>query len=143
MSLISKVFAPDSIFGRDNLETQEEREQFMEQFWFRRASDPDSPDNDFKIEYYRRIAFANEKFGGQLAGWKTDRGRIYVLFGPPDSVKLRESGERTGIPPGQGPETYLSPTQEWYYPFIEGIGERVRSHPSQNPPVAACHRCAR
>jgi GWxTD domain-containing protein len=108
-----------------HLETQEEREQFMEQFWFRRASDPDSPDNEFKIEYYRRIAFANEKFGGQLAGWKTDRGRIYVLFGPPDSVKLHESGERTGIPPGRGPETYLSPTQEWYYPFIEGIGEKV------------------
>jgi GWxTD domain-containing protein len=108
-----------------HLETQAEHEQFMEQFWFRRASDPDSPDNDFKIGYYRRIAFANENFGGQLAGWKTDRGRIHVLFGPPDSVRFHESGERTGIPPGQGPETYLSPTQEWYYPFIEGIGEKV------------------
>lgn len=119
------IITPEERCAFLHLETQEEREQFMEQFWFRRAADPDSPDNDFKIEYYRRITFANQEFGGQLAGWKTDRGRIYVLFGPPDSVKLHESGERTGIPPGQGPETYLSQTQEWYYPFIEGIGEKV------------------
>jgi GWxTD domain-containing protein len=119
------IITPEERCAFLHLETHEEREQFMEQFWFRRASDPDSPDNEFKIEYYRRIAFANEKFGGQLAGWKTDRGRIYVLFGPPDSVELHESGERTGIPSGQGPETYVSPTQEWHYPFIKGIGEKV------------------
>jgi GWxTD domain-containing protein len=69
------------------LQTDEEREQFIEQFWNRRSSDPESEDNPFKEEHYRRIVFANEKFGTEIPGWQTDRGRFYIQFGPPDSSR--------------------------------------------------------
>src|SRR6516162_11402263 len=65
------------------LTTDEEREQFIEQFWLRRDPSPDSIENEFKEEHYRRIAYANENFASGIPGWKTDRGRIYIKFGPP------------------------------------------------------------
>ena len=104
------------------LETDEEREQFIEQFWIRRAADPISLDYDFKAEHYRRIVFSNEKYGGSLSGWKTDRGRIYVLFGPPDSVDRGPAG----MAPSQNSETHLHPTERWNYKYIKGIGENVQ-----------------
>src|SRR5450631_3499958 len=64
------------------LETNEEREQFIEQFWLRRSATPDLPDNDFKEEHYRRIAYTNEHFASGIPGWKTDRGRMYIMWGP-------------------------------------------------------------
>jgi len=108
-----------------HVNTDEERDQFIEQFWYRRASDPNSPDNDFKIEHYRRIAFVNEKYGSQLPGWKTDRGRIYIIFGPSDSVEPHEAGEKTDKPPDRGPEAQPFPMEKWHYRYIEGIGENV------------------
>ena len=66
------------------LQTDEEREQFIEQFWLRRDPTPDIAENEFKEEHYRRIAYANEHFASGIPGWKTDRGRIYITFGPPD-----------------------------------------------------------
>jgi GWxTD domain-containing protein len=78
-----------------HLNTDEEREQFIGQFWYRRTVDPTSLDHDSKTEHYRRIVFANENYGGQLAGWKTDRGRMYALFGPPDSVDWAFSAVRS------------------------------------------------
>ena len=104
------------------LETDEDREQFIEQFWIRRAADPISLDYDFKAEHYRRIVFANEKYGGSLSGWKTDRGRIYVLFGPPDSVDRGPAS----MTPSQSSETHLHPTEIWNYKCIKGIGENVQ-----------------
>lgn len=62
------------------LSTNEEREQFIEQFWLRRSSNPDLPDNDFKEEHYRRIAYANEHYASGIPGWKTDRGRTYIIW---------------------------------------------------------------
>ena len=109
-----------------HLDTDEERNQFIEQFWYRRASDPISLDYDFKAEHYRRIVFANENYGGQLAGWKTDRGRIYVMFGPPDSVDGCANRGTAGTRPSQGSETYLQPTERWDYHYIKGIGDNVR-----------------
>ena len=67
-----------------NWSTNEEREQFIEQFWLRRSSNPDLPENDFKEEHYRRIAYANEHYASGIPGWKTDRGRIYIIWGPAD-----------------------------------------------------------
>jgi GWxTD domain-containing protein len=69
------------------LATDEEREQFIEQFWLRRDPSPDSQENDFKEEHYRRIAYANERYASGIPGWKTDRGRIYITFGPPDEIE--------------------------------------------------------
>src|SRR5436309_3243732 len=68
------------------LATGEEREQFIEQFWLRRDPSPDTPENEYKEEHYRRIAYANEHFASGIPGWKTDRGRTYIMFGPADEV---------------------------------------------------------
>ena len=64
------------------LKTDEEREQFIEQFWLRRDPTPDTDENEFKEEHYRRIAYANEHYASGIPGWKTDRGRIYIMYGP-------------------------------------------------------------
>ncbi len=72
--------------------TDEEREQFVEQFWERRNPNPGSPENEFKEEYYRRIAYANEHYASGIPGWRTDRGRIYIMWGPPDEIESHPSG---------------------------------------------------
>ncbi len=63
-----------------NLSNDEEREAFIEQFWLRRNPNPDSPDNEFREEHYRRIAYANEHYAAGKPGWKTDRGHIYICL---------------------------------------------------------------
>jgi GWxTD domain-containing protein len=65
------------------LTTDEERAHFIEQFWARRDPTPGTPENEMKVEHYRRIAYANQRFAGTIDGWKTDRGRIYITYGPP------------------------------------------------------------
>ena len=76
-----------------NLQTDEERQQFVEQFWLRRDPTPDTEENEYKEEHYRRIAYANERFASGIPGWKTDRGRIYIMYGPPDEREEHPSGE--------------------------------------------------
>src|ERR1700687_793183 len=95
------IITPEERCAFLHLNTDEERNQLIEQFWYRRASDPISLGYDFKAEHYRRIVFANEKYGGQLPGWKTDRGRVYVVFGPPDSVDVYANRGAAGTPPSQ------------------------------------------
>src|SRR5271155_4033818 len=80
------IISPDERNAFLQLDTNEEREQFIEAFWLRRSSNPDLPDNDFKEEHYRRIAYANEHFASGIPGWKTDRGRMYIMWGPADEV---------------------------------------------------------
>ena len=75
-----------------NLANDEERDAFIEQFWLRRNPNPDSPENEFREEHYRRIAYANEHFAAGKPGWKTDRGRIYIAWGAPDSIDAHPSG---------------------------------------------------
>jgi GWxTD domain-containing protein len=74
------------------LQTDEERESFIEQFWLRRDADPRTPENEFKEEHYRRIAFANERYASGIPGWKTDRGRIYIMYGQPAEIESHPSG---------------------------------------------------
>ena len=74
------------------LSNDEERDQFIEAFWQRRDPTPDTEENEFKEEHYRRIAYANEHFAAGIPGWKTDRGRIYIVFGPPDEIDSHPSG---------------------------------------------------
>ncbi len=109
-----------------SLSNDEERDAFIEQFWARRNPDPNSPENSFREEHYRRIAYANEHFAAGKPGWKTDRGRIYIMWGPPDSIDSHPSGgmyERT--PEEGGGETSTFPFEVWHYRYLEGIGENV------------------
>jgi GWxTD domain-containing protein len=108
------------------LSTDEEREQFIEQFWLRRDPSPDSQENEFKEEHYRRIAYTNERFASGIPGWKTDRGRIYITFGPPDENESHPSGgtyERPFEEGGGTTSTY--PFEKWRYRWIEGIGSDI------------------
>jgi GWxTD domain-containing protein len=86
------IISPDERNAFLQLDTNEEREQFIEQFWLRRSSNPDLPDNDFKEEHYRRIAYANEHYASGIPGWKTDRGRLYIMWGPPDEIESHPTG---------------------------------------------------
>jgi GWxTD domain-containing protein len=108
------------------LQTNEERENFIEEFWQRRSPDPDSVDNPVKEEHYRRIAYANEHFASGVAGWRTDRGRIYIMYGKPDTLESHTQGENYERPLDQGGgETKTYAFEDWTYHYIEGIGENV------------------
>jgi GWxTD domain-containing protein len=108
------------------LNNDEERETFIENFWLRRDPSPDTEENEFKEEHYRRIAYANEHFASGIPGWKTDRGRIYITFGPPDEIEDHSSGGFYERPPEEGGgETSTFPFQQWRYRYIEGIGNNI------------------
>ena len=109
-----------------NLGNDEEREAFIEQFWLRRNPNPDSPDNEFREEHYRRIAYANEHFAAGKPGWKTDRGHIYISFGAPDSIDSHPSGGSYQRPMDEGGgETSTFPFETWHYRYLEGIGDNI------------------
>jgi GWxTD domain-containing protein len=122
---VAYLISPEERCSFLHLATDEERNQFIEQFWSRRAPDPTSLDNSFKETHYERIAFADKKYGTEIPGWKTDRGRVYVMFGPPDSVESHRSGEKTGRPPEEGVETYQYSWEGWHYRHLEGVGENL------------------
>src|SRR6201981_2007567 len=96
------IISPEERTAFLQLSTNEEREQFIEQFWLRRSSNPDMPDNDFKEEHYRRIAYANEHYASGIPGWKTDRGRIYIIWGPADEVDSHPTGGTWDRPMDEG-----------------------------------------
>ena len=109
-----------------NLQNDEERESFIEQFWLRRDPDPRTSENEFKEEHYRRIAYANERFASGVPGWKTDRGRIYIVFGEPAEIESHPAGgtyER--LPWEGGGTTSTYPFERWRYRHIDGIGDDV------------------
>ncbi len=109
-----------------NLSNDEEREAFIEQFWARRNPNPDSPDNEFREEHYRRIAYANEHFAAGKPGWKTDRGRIYIEYGKPDSIDSHPAGGAYTRPMDEGGgETATYPFETWHYRYLPGIGENI------------------
>lgn len=109
-----------------NLSTDDEREQFIESFWERRNPNPGSPENEFKEEYYRRIAYANEHYASGIPGWKTDRGRIYIMYGPADEIDAHPSGGTYERPQEEGGgETSTFPFETWRYRYIDGIGNNV------------------
>jgi GWxTD domain-containing protein len=120
------IITPDERKAFLQLETNEEREQFIESFWLRRSSNPDLPDNDFKEEHYRRIAYANEHFASGIPGWKTDRGRIYIIWGPPDEIESHPTGGTWDRPMEEGGgSTTTYPWETWRYRYLEGIQENV------------------
>ncbi len=108
------------------LATDEEREQFVENFWLRRDPTPDTEENEFREEHYRRIAYANDRFASGIPGWKTDRGRIYIEYGPPDEIESHPSGGTYERPYEEGGGTTSTyPFEQWRYRYIEGIGNNI------------------
>ncbi len=108
------------------LSNDEERDNFIEAFWQRRDPTPDTEENEFKEEHYRRIAYANEHFAAGVPGWKTDRGRIYIVYGKPDEIESHPSGGTYERPMEEGGgETSTFPFEDWRYRYIEGIGQEV------------------
>ena len=109
-----------------SLSNDEEREAFIENFWQRRNPNPDSEENEFREEHYRRIQYANDHYAAGKPGWKTDRGRIYIMWGPADSIDSHPSGGMYERPMEEGGgETSTFPFEVWHYRYLEGIGENV------------------
>jgi GWxTD domain-containing protein len=108
------------------LSNDEERDNFIEAFWQRRDPTPDTEENEYKEEHYRRIAYANEHFAAGIPGWKSDRGRIYIMYGRADEVESHPSGGTYERPMEEGGgETSTYPFEQWRYRYLEGIGQEV------------------
>ncbi|HZS95451.1 MAG TPA: GWxTD domain-containing protein [Terriglobales bacterium] len=108
------------------LSNDEERDQFIEAFWQRRDPTPDTIENEFKEEHYRRIAYANEHFPAGIPGWKTDRGRMYIMYGPADEIESHPSGGTYDRPMEEGGGTTSTyPFENWRYRYIEGVGQEI------------------
>ncbi len=108
------------------LATDEEREAFIEEFWRRRDPDPDTDENEYREEYYERIAYANEHFASGIPGWKSDRGRIYIMYGKPDERETHPMGggyERAPWEGGGSTTTY--PFEKWFYRYLPGVGSGI------------------
>jgi GWxTD domain-containing protein len=120
------IISPEERTAFLQLSTSEEREQFIEQFWLRRSGNPDLPENDFKEEHYRRIAYANEHYASGIPGWRTDRGRIYIIWGPADEVDSHPTGGTYDRPMDEGGgSTSTYPWEKWRYRYLEGLGNNV------------------
>jgi GWxTD domain-containing protein len=108
------------------LSNDEERDQFIEAFWQRRDPTPDTEENEYKEEHYQRIAYANEHFAAGIPGWKSDRGRIYIMYGKADEVESHPSGGTYERPMEEGGgSTSTFPFEQWRYRYLEGIGQEV------------------
>jgi GWxTD domain-containing protein len=108
------------------LQTDDEKQQFIEQFWLRRDPTPDTAENEYKEEHYRRIAYANERYASGIPGWKTDRGRIYITFGPPAEIESHPSGGTYERPIEEGGGTTSTyPFEIWRYRYIDGLGNDI------------------
>ena len=109
-----------------SLSNDEERDEFIENFWLRRNPNPDSPENEYREEHYARIAYANEHFAAGKPGWRTDRGHIYIAYGKADSIDAHPSGGEYERPVEEGGgETSTFPFEVWHYRYLEGIGDNV------------------
>jgi GWxTD domain-containing protein len=120
------IITPEERVAFLGLSTDEERNHFIEQFWQRRDPTPGTPENEYKDEHYRRIAYANEHFASSLplprgAGWRTARGRIYIQYGPPDEIESHPAGTY------HRPDGALEPSalEVWLYSYIAGVGNQV------------------
>lgn len=123
---VAYIITPQERDAFKKLVTDEEREQFIELFWRRRDPDPDTDENEYREEYYERIAYANEHFASGIPGWKTDRGRIYIMYGKPDEKESHPMGgpyERPSYHGGGSTSTY--PFEVWFYRYLPGIGSGI------------------
>ena len=108
------------------LGSDDERQQFIEQFWLQRDPTPDTEENEYREEHYRRIAYANEHFASGIPGWKTDRGHMYIVRGPPDEIDSHPSGGTYQRPYEEGGgSTSTYPFEQWRYRFVDGVGTDI------------------
>jgi GWxTD domain-containing protein len=107
------------------LQTDEEKQQFIEQFWLRRDPTPDTEENEYREEHYRRIAYANDHFASGIPGWKTDRGMIYIKYGPADETESHNGGTEQRAQEEGGGQTSMYPYEKWRYRYLDGIGTNV------------------
>ena len=120
------IITDEELTAFKHLSNDEERDQFIENFWLRRNPNPDSPENEYREEHYARIAYANEHFAAGKSGWRTDRGHIYIAFGKPDSIDSHPSGGNYERPIEEGGgNTSTFPFEVWHYRYIEGIGDNL------------------
>ena len=120
------IITPEERKAFVQMATDEERENFIESFWMRRDPTPDSMENEYKEEHYRRIAYANDRYASGIPGWRTDRGRIYIAYGPPDEIESHPSGGQYQRPYEEGGGfTSTYPFEIWRYRWIEGIGSDI------------------
>ncbi len=97
------------------LRTPADRQRFIDEFWLRRDPTPNTIENERQEEHYERILYSNEHFACALQGWQTDRGKIYIRYGPPDEVERPAAKDTGGVP-----------TEIWRYRFLEAAGEATR-----------------
>jgi GWxTD domain-containing protein len=120
------IITDEELSAFKKLQNNSERDIFIEGFWQRRDPTPDTAENEYKEEHYRRIAYANEHFAAGMPGWRTDRGRIYIMFGPPTSIDSHPMGgpyQRSAEEGGGQTETF--PFEVWRYRYLEGIGQEI------------------
>jgi GWxTD domain-containing protein len=125
---VSYIITDRERLAYKRLGTDEERAEFIKQFWELRNPTPGSATNPFKEEHYRRVAYADTRYTAEssLPGWKTDRGRIYIMYGPADEIESHPAGgsyERPAVEGGGATVTY--PFEQWKYRWIEGIGTNI------------------
>ena len=123
---VAYIITPQERDAFKKLQTDEERENFIELFWRRRDPDPDTDENEYREEYYERIAYANEHFTSGIPGWKTDRGRIYIMWGKPDEIETHPAGGQYERPSYEGGgETSTYPFEIWFYRYLPGVGSGI------------------
>lgn len=120
------IISDQELAAFKSLSNDEERDQFIENFWLRRNPNPDSPENEYREEHYARIAYANEHFAAGKPGWRTDRGHIYIAYGKADSIDSHPSGGNYERPMEEGGgSTSTFPFEVWHYRYLEGIGDNI------------------
>lgn len=120
------IITDEELASFKSLGNDEERDQFIENFWLRRNPNPDSPENEYREEHYARIAYTNEHFPAGKPGWRTDRGHIYIAYGKPDSIDSHPSGGNYERPMEEGGgSTSTYPFEVWHYRYLEGIGDNI------------------
>jgi len=123
---VSYIISDEERDAFKRLSNDEERDNFIEQFWLRRDPTPDTVENEFKEEHYERIAYANEHFAAGVPGWKTDRGKMYIMYGKPDEIEAHPSGGTYDRPQDEGGgQTSTFPFETWRYRYLEDIGQEV------------------
>ena len=120
------IISDEELAAFKQLSNDEERDQFIEQFWLRRNPNPDSPENEYREQHYQRIAYADEHFAAGKPGWRTDRGHIYIAYGKPDNIDSHPSGGQYERPMDEGGgSTSTFPFEIWHYRYLEGVGDNI------------------
>jgi GWxTD domain-containing protein len=123
---VSLIITPEERRAFEKLTTDEEREVFIKIFWRQRDPDPDTEENEYREQFYERLAYANEHFSSGMPGWKTDRGRIYIKFGKPDEIEAHPSGGPYQQKSYEGSGTITTyPFETWFYRYIPNVGSGI------------------